>query len=122
MSTTEDDHPQATAEIRERLNDPTFLPSRVQLFAAFPVDWGWGKLSNPQTVHAWNEYEDAWREHEILTQEFVEALGDHFVTSVQIDGAPVERPAKILEVGAGSGRLTYFLQKYLEKKRLGGLR
>lgn len=52
---------------------------------------------------------------EILTEEYLNALTNYCAKRIERYGASTKNPLLILEVGAGSGRLSYFLQKKLNE-------
>lgn len=105
-------------EMREKLRDPSFLPSHEVLSGYF------------RQFDGFSQYEDGnvewekWRhllfngEHpifEIWTQEYIHALGSYLAQRVEELGGTEENPTVVLEVGAGDGRLTYFLQREMDE-------
>lgn len=101
-------------EILAKLRDPDFLPTRDQVFLAF---------SDPQKLSPYHYDEKAWRDYvfdkthpvfEFLNKEYVDALGAYLVERVKALSETGQKPVKILEVGAGNGRLSHFLEEYLE--------
>lgn len=56
---------------------------------------------------------------EFLNKEHLEALTDYIIERLERYGATPSRPLKILEVGAGNGRLSHFLRQMLGKKAKG---
>lgn len=110
--TLEGTRPQTPDEIREKLVDPAFLPTFSELVRAFSPGEG------PQRYY-WDDYCESSGAWEILTEEFIGALGDHLLTSAEKYGASPEKPLVVLEVGAGNGRLTHFLGEFLDKKAPG---
>lgn len=94
--------------IRERLRDPTHLPTHAEINRAFRPS---GRL-----------WDDDWRNfcfdeqnpvYEFLNREYVGALSGYLAERVQDLGATAEQPVTILEVGAGSGRLSHFISEQL---------
>jgi len=100
-------------EIREKMNDPTYLPTREQIISAYDtsiedtVAWGNYFFNNERPVY------------ELLTEEYVDALADFFLQKLSEYGNSTENPLTILEVGSGDGRLSHFLQKKLDEKAPG---
>jgi hypothetical protein len=92
-------------EVSEKLHDPHFLPaSRQQVIDAFP-DW------NEFTMFS-NRPGDLT--FEVLNEEYVDGLVNYLAKKI-----PSDRPLRILEVGAGNGRLTHFLKQKLDAKAPG---
>jgi len=96
-------------ELRERLRDPNFLPTREQITKAFTNWEQWIKFC----------FDEEKPVYEFLNEEYLNALADYFVGKIQEYGASEERPLVILEIGAGNGRLSHFLQQKLEEKAPG---
>lgn len=93
-------------KLREKLRDPHFLPTHEQITKAF---------------RSWDEwYQFCFDEErpifEFFNEEYLNALADYFVGKIQEYGAGRERPLIILEVGAGNGRLSHFLQQKLNER------
>jgi len=65
---------------------------------------------------------DIWPTYEFVTVEMVAALGDYIAGKAQISGNTAQNPFVVLEVGAGMGQLSYFVQKYLNDKYPGLVR
>lgn len=111
-------------ELRERLEDPKHLPSLKELKTIFEYslnqgnrkDWydfvGPERHLNRET----GNYEDKpgakWK-YEILTQEHIGQLSTYLQQRAEKYGATPQNPLRILEVGAGDGRLTHFLSENL---------
>ena len=53
--------------------------------------------------------------HEILTKEYINQFAGYLAEKIENYGGSKENPAKLLEVGAGDGRLSYFLNRKLNK-------
>lgn len=111
--------------MRERLEDPSFPPSHAFVERVFmDVPGPNGELM--KDTLAFHRFCERSREdkngkriyvHEILTQEFLLALANHF--SNVIEDALNEDPTKpfvLLEVGAGDGRLSGFLRRILKAR------
>ncbi|MDI6603285.1 MAG: hypothetical protein QME57_04235 [Patescibacteria group bacterium] len=96
-------------ELRKKLRDPNFLPSHKEIRKAF-ADW-----------EQWMEFcfDKENPVFEFLNEEYLNALADYFVGKIQEYGASEEKPLVILEIGAGNGRLSHFLQQKLEERAPG---
>lgn len=94
-------------EMKEKLKDPAYLPSRADVKLAFGNKW----------TEEWHRYffNNTRSEFELLTKEFVNALRDYLVQRLKELKISEDQPIKILEVGAGRGRLAHFLQSALEE-------
>ncbi len=99
----------------EELRDPMYLPTRQEVFDYFQV--AQPALSEADRKEARTRRNAILRggvffEHpairEILTQEFVQALGRYV-------SERIEPSSTVLEVGAGSGRLAHFLREELQR-------
>ncbi len=99
-------------QIREKMKDPKFLPTRVELI----------KACEDEATHRYsdNEFSELvsfggmyQNQYEILTQEFVESLSKYF--SERIKKYYSDKPITLLEIGAGKGRLSHFIQEELNK-------
>ncbi|MBP6881445.1 MAG: hypothetical protein KBC35_02360 [Candidatus Pacebacteria bacterium] len=105
------DHQIKEEGLRERFNDPNFLPSRQDVIDTFGTKGGmlWTRFNfnkeNPVYELLTREYVDS------LTDEFAQLFGDIYIEE--------QRPVVILEVGAGNGRLAHFLQENLDEKAPG---
>jgi len=99
-------------ELREKLRDPHFLPTREQILRAFPV-WEYDS-GDYDVMHVCKDINNPI--FEFFNEEHLNALSDYFVTKISEYGGSKEKPIIILEIGAGNGRLSYFLQKMLEGK------
>lgn len=106
----------SSEEIREKLRDPSFLPS----FGELTKHLGSFRGSPPYESAEWKEWHKlvADKERPIFefwTKEYVNALGTYLARRVEELAGTEENPTVILEVGAGNGRLTYFLQEKLSE-------
>ena len=92
---------------RARLSNPSYLPVLSDVTNAFTDEDG-----RPQLA-AWFQFieQPSFVKHEILTQEYIGELAKYLKS--RIISFPPDRPIKILEIGAGDGRLSYFLQQTL---------
>ena len=104
----------------EKCNNPAVLPSGDELHEVFPA-------IVPGTVYStdaerqwekrrWEEFihDESFPKREVLTREFIQAFGDYLGERMQKIAQEKAGAVSILELGAGDGRLHYFLQKYLE--------
>lgn len=115
-------------EIRERLKNPTYLPSREEVFKAFSVkkpegvdEFEW-RFSG-EGKKAWLEWHNFCEREgdpvfELWTKEYIEAFSDYLIKRAEDLGGKKEKPILILEVGAGNGKLTHFLREQFEKKKI----
>ncbi len=111
------------AAAREMLRDPNYLPTHSAIQAAF------GTTTNPLTPDWCRDWWDFCRGNyrdeegvlvfELLNEEYLEALVDYLVERFELYEAGTDFPIKILEVGAGNGRLTHFLSEKLEQRAPG---
>ncbi|MFA4846036.1 MAG: hypothetical protein WC654_05755 [Patescibacteria group bacterium] len=100
-------------ELREKLRDHSYLPTHAFISRAF--------TSEDFSSQEWHRFVDD-KEHpvfEFLNEEFLNAFSDYFSQRIDNLGASKDSPVTILEVGAGNGRLSHFLQKKLDAKLLG---
>ena len=94
----------------EKLNDPSYLPSHEDIVKAF----------SGENSGKWRDFCDRpeHRVFELLNQEYIHSLAKYLLSniySIQNDDEPVT----ILEIAAGDGRLTHFLQEELDRKAPG---
>lgn len=103
-------NPERVEETRRELDNPHYLPTVDEVYDAFGGidDFGLFRLT-----HDWYSYANSQR-YEVLTQEYVSALGIYLADRVKQYGGNVDQPLRILEIGAGDGRLSYFLNFYLQ--------
>ena len=102
-------------EMREKLRDPSFLPSYEELSRHFEKFGGLGHLDDE-----WEKWYDLCRDKkkpifEIWTKEYIHAFGNYLAKRVAELGGTEENPTVILEVGAGNGCLTHFLQEKMNE-------
>jgi len=104
------------SEMREKLRDPSYLPSYEALSKHFEKLGGFGDYDDPE----WMQWRDLafGKENpifEIWTKEYIHAFGSYLAQRVEELGGTEENPTVILEVGAGNGRLTHFLQEKMNE-------
>lgn len=96
----------APDQMREKLRDPNFLPTREQIAGAFVSREEWFRFC----------FDESNQVFEFLNEEYLNALADYFFTRIVECGASPEKPLTILEIGAGNGKLSHFLRKKLEER------
>lgn len=97
-------------ELREKLRDPSYLPTRQDISNAFKSE---GLFSRAWQNFCFDKDNPIF---EFLNEEHLSALGDYLSKRVEALGASEDSPVTILEVGVGNGRLSHFLQQKLEAK------
>ncbi len=95
--------------LREKISDPTYLPTFKEVSGAFPG--GYRETENYKSYCRKNHV------FEFFSREFVASLGDYLQQRVP-DIRKEEKPTVILEVGAGKGQLTEWLKKHLKSSGL----
>lgn len=112
------------------LGDPSFLPTRDQLFAVFPDMRGKSFGQKMDIEHRWTQLVQGSEvpdlegidrgEHqpqfEILTKEYIDGLARYLAERLRALGTKKDAPLNILEVGAGNGRLSHFLRQAIENQ------
>jgi len=93
-------------ELKERLRDPNILPTHEQITKAF-IDWG--------DLRGFC-FDKENKVFEFFNEEYLNAFADYFVSRINEYSANKERPLIILEIGAGNGRLSHFLEQKLEER------
>jgi len=99
-------------ELREKLRDPSYLPTHEDINHAFMSKDG------SFDTEAWKKFCNDNECYEFLNEEFISALGDYLGQRVKSLGNLNENPITILEVGAGNGRLCHFLNQKIEAQIL----
>ncbi len=89
----------------EDFNNPNFLPTHTQILEFFQTDTQWRDFC----------FNRANPVFEFLNQEYIDALGVYLESRVSEYQTDPNQPIRILEVGAGNGRLSHFLQMKLEQ-------
>lgn len=103
-------------EMRKKLRDPYFLPSFKELARHLTAFRGYSR----HDIGEWQKWNDlvSDKEHPIFefwTKEYIHALSTYLAQRVEALGGTEENPTVILEVGAGDGRLTHFLQEKMNE-------
>ncbi len=99
-------------DLREKLNDPKYLPSLAELGRVFPIVDASVKFATDaekeRQNERWEKYvgDPGFMKREIISKEYVKKLGDYLIGRINDLGA-----ATILELGAGDGRLAHFLRE-----------
>lgn len=99
-------------ELREKLKDPSFLPTHEDIFRVFGTRFeeeGWFDFCFDKKNPVF----------EFLNEEFIESFSDYLSKRSESLGATEDSPITILEVGAGNGRLSHLLQQKLTSKNSG---
>ena len=102
-------------ETRELLKDPNHLATHAEVNKAFPPD--------PEQLFSQEWHNFCFDKdnlcYELLNEEHLESLSDYLVERMNSIGASIEKPVTILEIGAGNGRLSHFLEEKLDRKAFG---
>lgn len=108
----------ARDEIREKLREKNFLPTREQVKKAFSEDFellmfckGIDVSGGKDTYEADVEYSPIF---EIWNKEYIEGLSNYMSKRLDALGATPENPVRIVEVGAGDGKLSAFLKEHMD--------
>jgi hypothetical protein len=103
-------------EMREKLRDPSFLPSFKELARHLGAFRGYSRHDSGEW-QKWNDLvsDKEYPIFEIWTKEYIHAFGSYLAQRVEELGGTEENPTVILEVGAGNGRLTHFLQEKMNE-------
>ncbi|MDB5237018.1 MAG: hypothetical protein JWL88_120 [Parcubacteria group bacterium] len=102
-------------EKQERLRNPEYLPKRQEITDAFDPD-DWGSKEGSWYAFCFDERNPTF---EFLNEEFLDAFSSYLHQRMQELGGSANYPITILEVGAGNGRLSHFLQQKLDAISLG---
>lgn len=94
--------------MNHNFEDPSFLPNLHEVHSYF----GFGSKGNA----AFHNFCKTHKIYEFLTQEFVEALAGYLEKRILEIHTTQKKELRILEVCAGDGRLTHFLQHFLDQK------
>lgn len=96
-------------EWMEKLRDPFHLPTHYEFSQAFPDE--------PTSNDRWFKFclDTENTVYEFLNEEFITALTHYFEERITELCANTSSPVTILEIGAGNGRLSYFLSQRLKK-------
>lgn len=104
------------ARMCKEIEDGTLLPTREEFFRALSIFHG---------IKPFEKLMDFCYEHglyEVLTKEYIEALATYLEERIRLLKERTGKDVTILEVGAGDGRLTHFLQKELKRRGVTGYR
>lgn len=98
-------------EIREKLREKDFLPTREQVKKAFSNDIDFLTFCKGRdTFDGDVEYSPIF---EIWNKEYMKEISNYMSKRLDELGATPEGPVRVVEVGAGDGRLSHFLNKYM---------
>ena len=104
-----------TEELINKMRDPSFLPPHELVYSHFKkFKTIYGK-STPDQIKWENFLKEGNKIFEIWTKEYINAFGDYLAQRVQELGGTKENPTVVLEIGAGDGRLTHFLQQKMNE-------
>ena len=108
-----DRHPDKK-KLWEVMNDPKNLQTRDDLNKLLAPESG----DESHSILPWLVMIEQKGFHEFLNEEYLNALADYMISRLSElqDGDP---PIVVLELGAGNGRLSYFLQDKLEERKPG---
>lgn len=125
-SDTSNDETSSPEAMREQLRDPNFLPTIKYISEAFRDDKAfdqktWDGKGSTMDYPNWHHFliDKNNPVYELLNEEYLNALADYFVERIRELGATKDKPLVILEIGAGDGRLSHFLQKKIDEKSPG---
>lgn len=108
--------PEITPEsIREKMKDPKFLPSRDEFLKAC-IDSDTNVYSDVQFGELMSVDGPYKHQYEVLTKEFIDIFSEHLSEKIVELYKEKNEPVTVLEVGAGSGRFSYFIKKSLDSK------
>jgi len=115
-------------DLLEHLRSPAFLPSQEEVRIVcesyksedFSYHDGEGRMFNSVTMEDFYALFPEMDAFEILTKEFMTSLGGYIASKIARRNS--KEPYIILELGAGSGRLAYFLKQELEERVSGRFR
>ena len=103
-------------ELMDKMLDPFFLPPQELVYSHFRKFNAY--KSTPEQLK-WQNFMrlgEGKNIFEIWTKEYINAFGNYLAQRVEELGGTKENPIIILEVGAGDGRLTHFLQQKMNEK------
>lgn len=100
-------------QLRTPLRDPFHLPTLREIRAAFPP-------SNGRVDSAWRDFclkqdPEFLTFYDLINKELIAALARYLQERADIYGGTPENPTRVVEVGAGDGRMAHFLRKNLSK-------
>lgn len=97
---------------RKELANPYYLPTIDEVYDAFG---GLGLYGILRLDQEWYNYVlSSPQRYEVLTQEYISALGIYLADRIRAYSGSVDHPIRVLEIGAGNGQLSYFLNFYLQ--------
>jgi hypothetical protein len=112
--------PQTPDELLEAMrHDPFFLPTRAEVNRAIGID----ERDIMDQLQRWHDLFTEGKKHrfELLTQEFIDQLSDYLIERSSQHASPSGEAFTILEIGAGDGRLAYFLNNKLKEKGINSI-
>lgn len=96
-------------ELQKKLCDPSHLPTHAELSKAFTTREEWEHYREDMGFYRQEFFE-------VLNEEFINALSNYLTERINFYDGTAETPITVLDVGAGDGRLNYFLRKKLEQR------
>ncbi len=102
---------QLGSKLRDQIQDPRVFPSFDQL-SSHLNSLPFGSPEHQEWENLCFDKKEA--PFEFWTKEYVEKLADYLRTRVEV--TPSDKPLTVLELGAGSGKLSYGLQERLNEK------
>lgn len=104
-------------EFRELLREPNYLPTHEDVKNAFP------DIEEPYSSEAkeWFTFfhEKGKEIYELFNKEHLEAFSNYLTERLHAYGATPDKPLTIVECGAGNGKLSHYLRRFLSKKAPG---
>lgn len=97
-----------------KLADPNYLPSYDEIETAFTSTSDFTKFCSNSGRFERKPSELGWV-HEFLNQEYIDALGQYLAQRIEELGGKSDAPIRIIEIGAGDGRLSHFLRQKLNE-------
>jgi len=88
----------------EDFNNPNFLPTHAQIQEFFRTEQQWRGFFSNKPIY------------EFLNEEYLDALAEYIESKISEYRTSQNTPSRILEVGAGNGRLSHFLRIKLEQR------
>lgn len=107
-------------EDRVQLRDPSYLPTYVDILKAFPMITD----GSNNTSSEWQDFCRASERREfhfffdLLNAEFIDSLSSYLKDRSRILEIVTGHQIKVLEVGAGNGRLAHFLRQRLPQEAI----
>lgn len=114
----------------DRFKDPNYLPGYYEFLRIFSeylrkkLKIPRGELNTPRKDYdPANSKGPLWEltfetgDHQILTREYIHALSDYLSSRISELTSELKRPVKIVETGAGTGRLAHFITEDFKERK-----